>query len=108
VPPHWHRDEDEAFYVLEGQFTFSVGDQHFMAPAGAFAFVPRRTMHAFTNSGQEQGRMLITVTPGTGHERLLRAVEALTKQSGHQPEGAQLLALAAQYGWVMEPAFPSR
>jgi quercetin dioxygenase-like cupin family protein len=22
VPPHWHRAEDEAFYVLAGQFTF--------------------------------------------------------------------------------------
>jgi len=104
APPHWHRDEDEAFYVLAGQFTFLVGEQRITAAAGSFAFVPRGTVHAFTNSGQERGRMLITVTPGTGHEGLLRAVEALTRESGQQPEGAQLLALAAQYGWVMEPA----
>jgi len=90
--------------VLAGQFTFLVGEQRITAAAGSFAFVPRGTVHAFTNSGQERGRMLITVTPGTGHEGLLRAVEALTRESGQQPEGAQLLALAAQYGWVMEPA----
>src|SRR5262249_33819971 len=106
VPPHWHHDEDEAFYVLAGEYTFSIGDGRVTAPAGAFAFVPRGTVHAFTNSGQVRGRMLVTVTPGTGHEGLFRAVEALTRESGQQPDGAQLLALAAQYGWVIEPASP--
>src|SRR5262249_21375219 len=41
VPPHWHHDEDEAFYVLAGEYTFSIGDSRVTAPAGAFAFVPR-------------------------------------------------------------------
>jgi hypothetical protein len=42
-------------------------------------------VHAITNSGLERGRMLVTVTPGTGHEGLFRAVEALTWESGQQP-----------------------
>ena len=45
--------------------------------------------------------MLITVTPGTGHEGLFREVEALTRQLGKQPDTQQLLALAQKYGWVM-------
>lgn len=102
VPPHFHREEDEAFYVLAGQFEFLVSDRHITAPAGAFAFVPRGTVHALTNTGEMPGRMLITVTPGTGHEDLFRTVEELTRQSGKQPEAAQLVALASQYGWVMD------
>jgi quercetin dioxygenase-like cupin family protein len=103
VPPHLHRDEDEAFYVLAGQFEFAVGDQHFTATSGAFAFVPRGTVHAFTCTGEELGRMLITVTPGTGHEGLLREVKEVTERLGHSPETPQLLAMAERYGWVMAP-----
>jgi quercetin dioxygenase-like cupin family protein len=55
VPPRWHHDEDEAFYMLAGEYTFSIGDSCVTAPAGAFAFVPRGTLHAFTNSGQVRG-----------------------------------------------------
>ena len=101
APPHVHRGEDEAFYVLAGEYEFTVGDTRMRAPIGAFAFVPRGTVHAFKSTGQEAGRLLITVTPGTGHEGLFRAVEELTRQSDKQPEAEQLVALALQYGWVM-------
>ena len=37
-------------------------------------FVPRRTVHAFSNTGGVAGRLLVTVTPGFEHEQLfLRA-----------------------------------
>lgn len=75
APPHWHLDEDEAFYVLAGQYEFLLGEQRVVATTGAFAFVPRGVIHGFTNRGSEVGRLLITVTPGTQHEALFRAVE---------------------------------
>jgi mannose-6-phosphate isomerase-like protein (cupin superfamily) len=103
VFPKCHRDDDKAFYLQAGHCAFLVGDRRITASAGAFAFVPHETVHAFTNSGLERGRMLVTVTPGTPHEGLSRAVEVLAGESGQQPAGAQQLALAAQYGWVMEP-----
>ncbi len=101
APPHLHRAEDEAFYVLAGEYEFSVGEARFTATAGAFAFVPRGTVHAFQNIGQEAGCMLITVTPGTGHEGLFREVEELTASLGRPPETQQLIALAEKYGWIM-------
>ena len=101
APPHLHREEDEAFYVLAGEYEFTVGDARMRASTGAFAFVPRGTVHAFKNTGQEAGRLLITVTPGTGHEGLFREVEELTTKLGRQPPTEQLLTLAAQYGWIM-------
>jgi quercetin dioxygenase-like cupin family protein len=106
VPPHWHRDEDEAFYVLAGQFELVVGDRHFTATPGAFAFVPRGTVHAFASASREAGRLLVTVTPGTGHEGLLRQVQEVTERLGHPPEMSQLLVLAEQHGWVMAPLEP--
>jgi quercetin dioxygenase-like cupin family protein len=101
APPHLHREEDEAFYVLAGQYEFSVGGRHITATPGAFTFVPRGTVHAFMSTGQEAGRMLVTVTPGTGHEGLLREVKEVTERLGRPPETPQLLALAEKYGWVL-------
>ncbi len=101
APAHLHHEEDEAFYVLAGQYEFLVGKERFVATAGAFAFVPRGIVHAFTNTGKEVARMLITVTPGTQHEGLFREASELAERLGKQPEPSQLLSLALKYGWEM-------
>lgn len=103
VPPHFHYEEDEAFYVLTGNYEFIVGGNHFIATTGAFAFVPRGTVHAFTNTGRELGRMLITVTTGTQHEGFMREAGELAERLGKQPELSQLITLALKYGWGMVP-----
>ncbi len=86
VQPHFHLEEDEAFYVLAGQYEFLIGETRFTMTAGGFAFAPRGTVHGFRTTGQEVGRLLITVTPGTYHEGLFREVAALVKQRGKPPE----------------------
>jgi quercetin dioxygenase-like cupin family protein len=46
-PYHTHRNEDESFYVVEGEMTFYVGDERVKAEAGAFAYGPRGVPHGF-------------------------------------------------------------
>jgi uncharacterized cupin superfamily protein len=46
-PMHVQLDEDEAFYVLEGEIEFEVDGQVALAPAGTFAFVARGAAHTF-------------------------------------------------------------
>jgi len=46
-PWHVHPDEDEWFYVLDGEFTFYVGDARLSLPAGSFAFGPKGVPHTF-------------------------------------------------------------
>jgi len=46
-PWHVHPDEDEWFYVLEGEFTVYVGEMRLSLPAGSFAFGPRGVPHTF-------------------------------------------------------------
>jgi quercetin dioxygenase-like cupin family protein len=46
-PWHVHPEEDEWFYVLEGEFTFYVGDTRMSLPAGSFAFGPKGVPHTF-------------------------------------------------------------
>lgn len=61
-PPHIHHLEEEQFYVLEGQLTYSVGDQIFEAHTGDFIHIPRRTVHSFKN-GPRPSRLLATFAP---------------------------------------------
>lgn len=50
VPLHVHDRYDEAFYVLDGEMHFVVGDTTSVAEAGAFVFVPRGEAHRFWNA----------------------------------------------------------
>src|SRR5258708_40252328 len=66
-PLHVHANEDEAFYVLEGQLRFRLDAELKSAPAGSFVFVPRGTPHCFQNIGDRPARILVLFTP-TGME----------------------------------------
>src|SRR5688500_7230727 len=46
-PMHVQVDEDEAFYVLEGEVEFEVDGQVVTATPGTFAFVARGAAHSF-------------------------------------------------------------
>lgn len=46
-PMHVQTDEDEAFYILEGEVEFEVDGQVVVATPGAFAFVARGAEHCF-------------------------------------------------------------
>src|SRR6266496_6382800 len=58
-PWHVHPDEDEWFYVLEGEFTFYVGDRRLSLPAGSFAFGPKGIPHTFIAAGPNGGKALV-------------------------------------------------
>jgi quercetin dioxygenase-like cupin family protein len=51
-PWHVHPEEDEWFYVLEGEMTFWVADTCMSLKAGSFAFGPKGVPHTFyANAG---------------------------------------------------------
>jgi quercetin dioxygenase-like cupin family protein len=69
-PLHVHHTEDEAFWILEGEMTFYVGDQTIKARPGSFLFGPKEVPHAFAvDSGP--ARLLFLLSPG-GFEDLVR------------------------------------
>lgn len=105
TPPHWQEHEDEAFFILEGTYTFLVGERQVEAKAGATAFVPRGTVHAYTNSGDSPARMLILVTPADLHERFfMEAGNPLDMPAG-PPDFARIGAAAARHGiHILPPA----
>src|ERR1700682_6703336 len=68
---HVHHNEDEAFWVLEGDMDLEVGGRELELHAGDYAFGPRDIPHSFT-TGDSGCRVLFILTPG-GFEGLIMA-----------------------------------
>ena len=62
-PIHAHVDEDDSFYVLEGELTFTVEDEEVLAPAGTFVLVPPGVRHTFANRGDRVARCVNVHAP---------------------------------------------
>jgi mannose-6-phosphate isomerase-like protein (cupin superfamily) len=67
---HVHADEDDAFYVLEGELTFVLDGQDVAAPAGTFVLVPPGVEHGFRNDGDTPVRMLNIHAPAGFDRRI--------------------------------------
>lgn len=67
--PHVHRDLDELFYIVDGAFTFTCGEEQLEAEPGALLMVPRGTSHVFT--ARTDGTVLVLWTPGGLEEMFL-------------------------------------
>jgi hypothetical protein len=62
APPHLHRSDDEAWYVLEGVLCVRVGDKVVEASAGSAVFVPQGTPHTYWNPSPNLARYLLVMT----------------------------------------------
>ena len=69
--PHVHRDEDDAFFVMDGELTFLLGEDELVAPAGTFVLVPPGVEHTFANRTDEPVRILNIHAPAGFDRRLL-------------------------------------
>jgi len=72
-PQHIHKNEDEAFYVLEGEVRFLLGEHTSIAKAGAFVRIPRGTRHAFCRVEKKNAKLLAMFTPA-GFEKFFDEV----------------------------------
>ena len=97
---HHIHETTEAWYVLDGELTFRLGDEMFQARAGAFVLAPGGTPHSAVNSGTTMAKYLVFFSPA-GLERYLWDFGALVEAAKPgQPSQEELDSLAARYGIV--------
>lgn len=102
-PPHVHSREEEGFYILEGEITFTINGERVVATAGMFANMPVGTPHSFKNESSKSAKMLISVAPA-GLEQMFFEVGvplaegATTALPPTKEEIEKLLAIAPRYG----------
>lgn len=63
-PRHLHRDREEIFEVLWGEFRFLCAGEVFDISVGTTVVVPRGVEHAWANLGIRPARLLFTFVPG--------------------------------------------
>ncbi len=103
LPPHVQHREDEAFYVLEGEYEFLDDGRTMRVGKGSLVYVPKGTLHAYKNIDDKPGRMLVSQTPGGLHERFFEEIgELATDESRLVSEDSvdieKIAVIAAEYG----------
>ena len=100
-PHHVHSSFDNGLYILDGTFTFSVGENTFTADAGTWVFVPRDVPRTW-RCESEEGHMLSFTTPA-GFEEFYREVGPALTEADALPARSEIdseviVPIASRYG----------
>jgi quercetin dioxygenase-like cupin family protein len=87
-PPLHHHDFDEAFYILDGELTFQLGEEVFTRGAGELAFARRGAHHTFANPSDADARMVLICTPA-GFDRYFQSIAARAAGVDPPPEALE-------------------
>jgi quercetin dioxygenase-like cupin family protein len=101
TPYHLHHVEDEAFCILDGEYTFICDGSKIIARPGSYVFLPRGIPHGIRVSSSVPATILILAMPGTGfvgmmQEMAVPAAERVLPQPT-QPDLDKLARLCAKY-----------
>ena len=77
-PRHVHHDQDEWFYVMDGEFDFQVGDDQFRLRTGESVFAPRKIDHVWACVSDKPGKMMNVSQPAGKMEAFFREIGKLT------------------------------
>ncbi len=111
-PPHFHRNQNEDFYVLEGHFEFRVDDRTVEGGPGTFVHSPKGSVHTFRNTGEGVGKVLVTVSPAGDFEAFVEELGEPTEEKSPPPPPSgppdaataeMLTAVASKHGIEILP-----
>ena len=76
VPRHFHRNQDEWFYVIEGEFKFEVGNEKYTLTEGDSLLAPRGVPHVWA-CVSNSGKLIIACQPAGSMEAFFHEVSDL-------------------------------
>lgn len=81
APPNHHAGETEAFFILDGEVAFRIGETEKVARAGDHVPIPDGAVHAFQAVGDRPARLLILNAPGHMHEAFFTGIGTPLRES---------------------------
>jgi mannose-6-phosphate isomerase-like protein (cupin superfamily) len=82
---HVHFNQEEIFFIVEGTYEMTVGDETSTVGPGTIVFIPRNAVHRFKNVGDSTGCMLDWSLPG-GQDHYFKAISELAASDGFTGE----------------------
>jgi len=100
---HMHYEQDEWFYVAEGEFVFEVGSDKMKLREGDSLLAPRRVPHVWAYDGEARGKIVIAFMPAGRMEAFFREVTKANAMPPQDPalwraHGMELLGPPLQVG----------
>ena len=90
APLHYHHNEDEYSYVLDGTLGALLGDEVVEAGPGAWVYKPRHQWHTFWNAGDTPCHLIEVISPA-GFEDYFREVAAAWGEANAREAGVREL-----------------
>jgi quercetin dioxygenase-like cupin family protein len=95
--PHIHRRVIEAFYILEGEFTFQLDERTLTAGPSTYVHVPAAVSHAWRVAGDATARALVLFAPSVPLA-FFEEIDSLMRSAANgQPDPRQLIAINQKY-----------
>jgi quercetin dioxygenase-like cupin family protein len=82
-PPAHKHSWDEAYFIIDGEVEFMVGERRFAATVGDFLYTPGNLVHGFRGTSVQPARVLIFDAPahaGAFFKRVDREVRDLPRE----------------------------
>jgi quercetin dioxygenase-like cupin family protein len=95
-PRHYHLNEDETFFIIEGRVAFLLNEEWNEVGPGGAVFMPRGIVHTFRNVGDQPCRMLIMTTPSGFEKFFARCANEFAKADG--PDMSRIIEIGAEHG----------
>jgi len=90
-----HHREDEAMYILEGEYEIQSGDRTIRATKGTFVFLPKGVPNRFENVTDGLGSYMYITSPG-GFETFM---EQMCKAAASDPvDMSKVLEIFGNHG----------
>ena len=83
---HLHHEQDEWFYVLEGEYVIEVGEERYEPGPGDSVLAPRKVAHVWAYVGAGTGRLIAALQPAGEIEAFFEDLAKL----GTSPERGEL------------------
>ena len=98
-PGHQHK-RSEAFYVIDGELTFTIDGRNAIARSGDFLIAHDMVSHGWENTGGREARVLIIFAPSAERAYFADLDAAVRAAGSGMPNEDTLAELMKKHDWV--------
>lgn len=99
VPAHFHKEHAETFYLIDGQYEWTVGGEKHVMSAGDLVYIPPNTVHSVRVVGNKDAHVLFIFQPG-GYEHYEHREMSYGKEQRDRPEIRSKLRAESDFNLV--------